>query len=40
MIHAPAATLTELASMHELDAGDLIASGTPAGCAARSPGHS
>ena len=38
MIHAPAATLTELASVHDLKAGDLIATGTPAGCAARSPG--
>jgi 2,4-diketo-3-deoxy-L-fuconate hydrolase len=38
MIHAPAATLTELAGMHDVDAGDLIATGTPAGCAARSPG--
>lgn len=38
MIHAPAATLTELASMHDVHAGDLIATGTPAGCAARAPG--
>jgi len=38
MIHAPAATLTELAGMHDLHAGDLIATGTPAGCAARAPG--
>jgi 2-keto-4-pentenoate hydratase/2-oxohepta-3-ene-1,7-dioic acid hydratase in catechol pathway len=38
MIHWPAATLTELASMHDLHAGDLIATGTPAGCAARAPG--
>jgi 2,4-didehydro-3-deoxy-L-rhamnonate hydrolase len=38
MIHAPADTLTELASVHDLHAGDLIATGTPAGCAARSPG--
>lgn len=37
MIHGPAATLTELSSMHELNAGDLIATGTPAGCAARAP---
>ena len=35
---APAATLTELASVHDLNAGDLIATGTPAGCAARAPG--
>ena len=39
MIHAPAATLTELASLHDLHAGDLIATGTPAGCAARAPGR-
>ncbi len=39
MIYGPAATLTELASMHDLDAGDLIATGTPAGCAARTPGR-
>jgi 2-keto-4-pentenoate hydratase/2-oxohepta-3-ene-1,7-dioic acid hydratase in catechol pathway len=38
MIHGPAATLTELASVHDLNAGDLIATGTPAGCAARAPG--
>ncbi|HET7203670.1 MAG TPA: fumarylacetoacetate hydrolase family protein [Steroidobacteraceae bacterium] len=38
MIHAPAETLTELASVHDLNAGDLIATGTPAGCAARAPG--
>jgi len=39
MIHAPAATLAELASVHDLNAGDLIATGTPAGCAARAPGR-
>lgn len=38
MIHAPAATLTEVAGLHDLHAGDLIATGTPAGCAARAPG--
>jgi 2-keto-4-pentenoate hydratase/2-oxohepta-3-ene-1,7-dioic acid hydratase in catechol pathway len=38
MIHPPAATLTELAAMHDVNAGDLIATGTPAGCAARAPG--
>ena len=38
MIHPPASTLTELAGMHEVNAGDLIATGTPAGCAARAPG--
>lgn len=39
MIHPPAATLAELATMHEVGAGDLIATGTPAGCAARAPGR-
>jgi 2-keto-4-pentenoate hydratase/2-oxohepta-3-ene-1,7-dioic acid hydratase in catechol pathway len=39
MIHAPAATLTELATMHDVVAGDLIATGTPAGCAAKAPGR-
>jgi 2-keto-4-pentenoate hydratase/2-oxohepta-3-ene-1,7-dioic acid hydratase in catechol pathway len=39
MINAPAATLTELAAMHDVNAGDLIATGTPAGCAARAPGR-
>ncbi len=38
MIYPPAATLTELAAMHDVNAGDLIATGTPAGCAARAPG--
>lgn len=38
MIHAPAATLSEFASLHDVLAGDLIATGTPAGCAARAPG--
>jgi len=38
MIHGPAATLTELAALHDLHPGDLIATGTPAGCAARAPG--
>lgn len=38
MIHGPAATLSELAQMHDVNAGDLIATGTPAGCAARAPG--
>jgi 2,4-diketo-3-deoxy-L-fuconate hydrolase len=38
MIHQPAATVTELAALHDLNAGDLIATGTPAGCAARAPG--
>ena len=39
MIHAPAATLTELASTHDVAAGDLVATGTPAGCAGRAPGQ-
>jgi 2-keto-4-pentenoate hydratase/2-oxohepta-3-ene-1,7-dioic acid hydratase in catechol pathway len=38
MIHQPAPTLTELAQLQDLHAGDLIATGTPAGCAARAPG--
>jgi 2,4-didehydro-3-deoxy-L-rhamnonate hydrolase len=38
MIHQPAATLTELSGLQDLYAGDLIATGTPAGCAARAPG--
>jgi 2,4-didehydro-3-deoxy-L-rhamnonate hydrolase len=38
MIHGPAATLTELAALQDLHPGDLIATGTPAGCAARAPG--
>ena len=38
MIHQPAATLTELADLQDMNAGDLIATGTPAGCAARAPG--
>lgn len=37
MIHQPAATLTELAQLQDLFAGDLIATGTPAGCAAKAP---
>ncbi|MDT8989366.1 fumarylacetoacetate hydrolase family protein [Curvibacter sp. APW13] len=37
MIHQPAATLTEFSGMHDLQAGDVIATGTPAGCAARAP---
>jgi 2-keto-4-pentenoate hydratase/2-oxohepta-3-ene-1,7-dioic acid hydratase in catechol pathway len=37
MIHAPAATLTELSALQDVHAGDLIATGTPAGCAARAP---
>jgi 2-keto-4-pentenoate hydratase/2-oxohepta-3-ene-1,7-dioic acid hydratase in catechol pathway len=37
MIHGPAATLTELSELQAMHAGDLIATGTPAGCAARAP---
>ena len=37
MIHTPAATLTELSGVQDLRAGDLIATGTPAGCAMRLP---
>lgn len=38
MIHKPHASLSELTRMHDLNAGDLIATGTPAGCAAKAPG--
>ncbi|WP_114968705.1 fumarylacetoacetate hydrolase family protein [Rhodoferax ferrireducens] len=38
MIYQPAQTLTELAQLQDFFAGDLIATGTPAGCAARAPG--
>lgn len=38
MIHPPHATLTELSGMQDLATGDLIATGTPAGCAVRAPG--
>ena len=38
MIHKPADTLSELGALQDLHAGDLIATGTPAGCAARAPG--
>lgn len=38
MIHQPAATLSELSRIQDLHAGDLIATGTPAGCAAKAPG--
>jgi 2,4-didehydro-3-deoxy-L-rhamnonate hydrolase len=38
MIHQPAATLTELAGLQDIFSGDLIATGTPAGCALRAPG--
>lgn len=38
MLFKPAQTLTELAAMHDMQAGDLLATGTPAGCAAKAPG--
>jgi 2,4-diketo-3-deoxy-L-fuconate hydrolase len=37
MIFHPHKTLTELSALHDLQPGDLIATGTPAGCAARAP---
>jgi 2-keto-4-pentenoate hydratase/2-oxohepta-3-ene-1,7-dioic acid hydratase in catechol pathway len=38
MIFKPHQTLTEMSALHDLYPGDLIATGTPAGCAARAPG--
>jgi 2-keto-4-pentenoate hydratase/2-oxohepta-3-ene-1,7-dioic acid hydratase in catechol pathway len=38
MLHKPADTLRELATLQDVHAGDLLATGTPAGCAARAPG--
>jgi len=38
MLFKPHQTLTELASLHDMHAGDLVATGTPAGCAAKAPG--
>lgn len=38
MLFKPAQTLTELAAMHNMQIGDLLATGTPAGCAAKAPG--
>lgn len=37
MIYRPAQTLTELSGLHDLAPGDLLATGTPAGCAAVAP---
>jgi 2-keto-4-pentenoate hydratase/2-oxohepta-3-ene-1,7-dioic acid hydratase in catechol pathway len=37
MVFAPAETLTELSAVQDLGVGDLIATGTPAGCALRVP---
>lgn len=39
MVTPPHATLTELSGLQDLHAGDLIATGTPAGCAAHAPGR-
>lgn len=38
MLFKPHQTLTELSALQDLHVGDLIATGTPAGCAARAPG--
>jgi 2,4-diketo-3-deoxy-L-fuconate hydrolase len=38
MLHQPHATVSEFSALQDLNAGDLIASGTPAGCAAKAPG--
>ncbi|MGE6493079.1 fumarylacetoacetate hydrolase family protein [Cupriavidus metallidurans] len=38
MIFKPHQTLAELSVLHDLQPGDLVATGTPAGCAARAPG--
>lgn len=37
LVYGPAETLSELASVQDLDVGDLIATGTPAGCALSIP---
>jgi 2,4-diketo-3-deoxy-L-fuconate hydrolase len=37
MIHRPAPTLTELSALQDWQAGDLVATGTPGGCALQSP---
>jgi 2-keto-4-pentenoate hydratase/2-oxohepta-3-ene-1,7-dioic acid hydratase in catechol pathway len=37
LVHGPAQTLTELSTVQDLAAGDLIATGTPAGCALSIP---
>ncbi len=37
MVHGPAATLTELSSVQDWRAGDLLATGTPGGCALHVP---
>lgn len=38
MLHQPHATVSEFSALQDLNAGDLIATGTPAGCAAKAPG--
>lgn len=38
MIFKPHQTLSEISALHDLRPGDLIATGTPAGCAMRAPG--
>lgn len=37
LVYGPAETLTELSGVHDLHAGDLLATGTPAGCALSVP---
>jgi 2-keto-4-pentenoate hydratase/2-oxohepta-3-ene-1,7-dioic acid hydratase in catechol pathway len=37
LVYSPSETLTELSGVHDLYAGDLIATGTPAGCALSVP---
>ncbi|MDX2167859.1 MAG: fumarylacetoacetate hydrolase family protein [Deltaproteobacteria bacterium] len=39
MVHLPAPTLTELSGLQDLFPGDLIATGTPGGCALQAPGR-
>jgi 2,4-didehydro-3-deoxy-L-rhamnonate hydrolase len=40
LIHGPAETLAELSGVHDLYAGDLLATGTPSGCALNIPSPS
>jgi len=37
LVYGPAETLTELSGVHDLHVGDLIATGTPSGCALSVP---
>ncbi|HEB91493.1 MAG TPA: DUF2437 domain-containing protein [Deltaproteobacteria bacterium] len=37
MVHRPPETLTELSALQDWEAGDLLATGTPGGCALRAP---